>query len=124
MILEVDPQNPTPVYEQIRGQVRRMIAAGTLTTGDRLPTIRQLAADLGLAKGTVAKAYETLLHDGVVEAAGRNGTVVTSSQPLDPAQQRAQLQAAARTYAVQLRQLSVDPAAGVQALQEALNELS
>lgn len=64
MILEVDPADPTPVYEQLRAQIVQMVAAGTLTAGTRLPTIRQLATDLGIAKGTVARAYEALLRDG------------------------------------------------------------
>ena len=56
MMLRVDSTLPLPVYEQIREQVVRMVTAGTLTPGTRMPTIRQLASDLELAKGTVAKA--------------------------------------------------------------------
>jgi DNA-binding transcriptional MocR family regulator len=76
VIVHVDPADPTPVYEQLRAQVARMVAVGALAPGTQLPTIRQLASDLGLAKGTVAKAYEALLRDGVVESAGRRGTIV------------------------------------------------
>ena len=57
MILSVDPDRALPVYEQVREQIKRMVAAGTLQAGTRLPTIRQLAADLGLAKGTIERAY-------------------------------------------------------------------
>lgn len=82
MILRVDTADPLPAYEQIRLQVAAMVAAGTLLPGARLPTIRQLAADLGLAKGTVSKAYEILEREQVVETRGRSGTVV-SGRPLD-----------------------------------------
>lgn len=76
MIINVDPSLALPVYEQIREQVRRMVIAGTLEIGTRLPTIRQLANDLGLAKGTVAKAYALLERDAVVESRGHKGTFV------------------------------------------------
>ncbi len=80
MLLLVDPDIPLPVYEQLREQIVRMVAAGTLTPGHRLPTIRQLAADLGLAKGTVAKAYELLESDSVIATRGRKGSFVLEAK--------------------------------------------
>ncbi len=108
MILEVDARDPTPVYEQIRAQMVRMVAAGTLPPGTRLPTIRQLATDLGVAKGTVAKAYEALLRDDVVRSSGRNGTVINERVVPDEARRDRELLEAARTYAVRVRQLGID----------------
>lgn len=61
VIVQVDPSSPVPVYEQIRAQIDMMIATGTLAEGTKLPTIRQLAGDLGVAKGTAAKAYQALV---------------------------------------------------------------
>lgn len=123
MILEVDASDPTPVYEQIRGQVVDMVVAGTLSAGTRLPTIRQLATDLGLAKGTVAKAYETLLRDGVVRSAGRNGTVVADDQLPALADRDAHLEEAARSYAVRVRQLGVDTEQAVEVFERATERL-
>ena len=123
MIIEVDPGDPTPVYEQIRAQVVRMVVSGTLASGTRLPTIRQLASDLGLAKGTVAKAYETLLRDGTVVSAGRLGTLVAPTARPDDAARDDGVQRAARTFAVSLRQLGVDRATALAALDAALEEL-
>lgn len=123
MILEVDPADPTPVYEQIRGQVAVMVAAGTLTAGTRLPTIRQLALDLGVAKGTVAKAYESLLRDGVVASEGRRGTIVSSRAPRSGADVGEELRQAARSYAVRARQLGVDDVEVVREIRRALTEL-
>jgi DNA-binding transcriptional regulator YhcF (GntR family) len=85
MLLLVDPTSPLPVYEQVREQIVRMVAAGTLEPGHRLPTIRQLAADLGLAKGTVAKAYELLEADSVIATRGRKGSFVLESSRAGPA---------------------------------------
>lgn len=79
--LEIDLSSGVPPYEQIRGQVAGHVAAGTLREGDRLPTVRALAADLGVAAGTVARAYRELEAEGLVEGRRRAGTVVTGSRP-------------------------------------------
>ena len=100
-----------------------MVAAGTLASGARLPTIRQLASDLGLAKGTVAKAYDTLLRDGIVVSAGRHGTVVAPTARPDDAAREDGIRRAAQTFAVSLRQLGVDRATALAALDAALHEL-
>jgi GntR family transcriptional regulator len=123
VILEVDPADPTPVYEQIRAQIVRMVVAGTLAPGARLPTIRQLATDLGLAKGTVARAYEMLLRDGVVASAGRRGTVVAAARGPDPARREEELGAAARAFAVRATQLGIDRDDAIRAVAAALDEL-
>ena len=115
MILRVDSEDPTPVYEQIRGQIAVMVAAGILTPGSRLPTIRQLAADLGLAKGTVAKAYESLLRDGIARSEGRSGTVIAPDRTPEPSVVDAQLAEAARNFAVRTHQLGVDARTAVEA---------
>ena len=63
--LEIDLASGVPPYEQIRSQVVAHVAAERLVVGDRLPTIRALAADLGLAAGTVARAYRELESAGI-----------------------------------------------------------
>lgn len=124
MLVAVDPTDPTPVYEQIRIQVAHMIAAGTLTAGTRLPPIRQLANDLGLAKGTVAKAYAVLTHDGLVEPAGRHGTRIAAHATPDPDTRDTELQAAADHYAMRTRQLDVDIATAISAYLDAARRLA
>jgi len=99
VILEVDPGSATPPYEQLRQQVTALVIGGALPSGARLPAIRQLANDLGLAGGTVARAYRELESDGVVTTHGRHGTVVAGPpRELAPP---AELLAAARQYAAQ-----------------------
>ena len=83
MILEIDPRSAMPPYEQLRQQVTALVLGGALATGDRLPAIRQLANDLGLAGGTVARAYRELESDGVVTTHGRHGTVI-AGPPHEP----------------------------------------
>jgi DNA-binding transcriptional regulator YhcF (GntR family) len=74
-----DPGSPVPPYEQVRAQLARQVQAGELVPGTRLPTVRRLAGDLGLAVNTVARAYRELERDGLVVTRGRNGTVVAAS---------------------------------------------
>ncbi|MCB7136809.1 GntR family transcriptional regulator [Cellulosimicrobium marinum] len=74
--VEIDLDAPDPPYAQIRAQVVAHVAAGHLSPGDRLPPIRALASDLGLAAGTVARAYRELEAAGVVVTRRRAGTVV------------------------------------------------
>ncbi len=74
--ITVDLTSPTPVYEQIRSQVAGLVAVGVLAPGDRLPASRDLARDLGIAVGTVQRAYRELEASGVVTSRRRTGTVV------------------------------------------------
>jgi GntR family transcriptional regulator len=78
LTLLVDLASPVPPYEQVRTQVAAHVSAGRLRPGDRLPTVRALAADLGIAVGTVARAYRELEAGGLVTSRRRAGTVVTA----------------------------------------------
>jgi len=77
--LVVSMQDPTPPYEQLRRQLAALITDGTLAAGDRLPALRQLAGDLGLAVGTVARTYRELEAAGLVQSRRGGGTRVTAS---------------------------------------------
>lgn len=76
MDLHVDPAASQPPFAQLRDQIADQVATGALRAGDRLPTVRQLAEDLGVAVNTVAKVYRELEADGLVEGRGRAGTFV------------------------------------------------
>jgi GntR family transcriptional regulator len=76
--ITVDLRSAIPPYEQIRSQISSLIALGALAPGTRLPTVRSLAADLGIAAGTVARAYKELEAGGLVDSRRRGGTVVTA----------------------------------------------
>jgi len=82
-VITVDDNNPTPPFEQIRSQLSAQILTGVLADGDRLPSVRQLASDLGLAPGTVARAYSILEADALIESRRGAGTRVRhqSSHP-------------------------------------------
>lgn len=102
-MIAIDASSPTPPFEQLRVQLVAQITSGELAGGARLPTVRKLAEDLGLAPNTVARAYRELEADGFVETRGRNGSFVTPQG--DPARQQAQ--EAARVFADRIRKLGV-----------------
>ncbi len=72
--LTLDAASDVPPYAQIRDRIGHLAAGGDLQPGDRLPTVRALAAQLDLAPNTVARAYRELEQAGVVETRGRHGT--------------------------------------------------
>jgi GntR family transcriptional regulator len=82
MFLPLDPSSGVPIYRQIMDQVRRMVVAGTLRSGERLPSVRDLAISLRINPLTVAKAYGELEQQGVVES--RRGIGVFVSERVMP----------------------------------------
>ena len=80
MNITVDPAAAKPPYEQVKDQIDGLIRRGELAQGTRLPTVRQLAGELGLAVNTVARAYKELEADRMIETRGRNGTFVLASR--------------------------------------------
>jgi GntR family transcriptional regulator len=107
VIVRIDPASPVPPYEQLRSQVAAAIAAGDLPDGVRLPPIRQLAGDLGLAPGTVARAYRELERAGLVISGGRRGTRV-AEPPAGAAGPDPRLLDAARRFAAEVAPLHLD----------------
>ena len=114
----VDVLDPTPPYEQLRRQLADLIGSGVLTPGDRLPPVRQLAADLGLATGTVARTYRELENDGVVVTEGRRGTFVAAADAPP------EVSAAAEEYALAARRGGQSLAAATRELERAWRNLS
>lgn len=121
MIISVDPTLREPPYQQIWMQVVTAVASGTLATGTRLPTIRQLAADLDLATGTIARAYRELEVAGVIETRGRKGSFIRESTGTPPAVERQrQLDVAARACVEEARRIGAPTAEVAAAVARAL----
>lgn len=76
LTITIDRDLETPVYSQVARQVRQLIAAGALTPGSTLPSVRRLAVDLGVNLNTVARAYRLLEEEGFLEIRGRSGVKV------------------------------------------------
>lgn len=120
MRITVDLDDATPPYEQIRQHIDDLITTGALEPGHRLPPVRQLAGDLGLAAGTVARAYRELEQAGLVQTRRGAGTRVIGSarQAADP------LLAKARTYVASARALGCSDSQVRDALERALTDSS
>lgn len=103
MRLTVQPGSAVPPYEQLRRQLAQLAGSGELPAGTRLPTVRALAEQLGLATNTVARAYRELEVSGLLESRGRGGTFVAAGA--DRTAQRAR--ELADRYAAQTRRLGL-----------------
>ena len=89
LFLAVDPDLESAPFQQIVDQLRGLIERGELRAGDALPTVRQLAGDLGVAPNTVARAYGELQEEGWLTSEGRRGTHVGSHAPAHDKRTRA-----------------------------------
>ncbi|ANE79546.1 GntR family transcriptional regulator [Mycobacterium adipatum] len=83
--VRLDQRAGAPLFDQLRTQIIGGVRDGRLTPGTRLPTVRDLAGQLGLAVNTVARAYRELEAAGVLETRGRFGTFVARIDPADNA---------------------------------------
>ncbi|MET4783008.1 GntR family transcriptional regulator [Glaciihabitans sp. UYNi722] len=116
MPLSIDHESSVPPYEQLRVQLLEQVRSGMLAAGAKLPTVRGLAEELGLAANTVARCYRELERDHVIETRGRNGSYI--SEYGDAAQREAQR--AAHDYAEQTRQLGVSASDALALVEAAL----
>jgi GntR family transcriptional regulator len=117
--VELDASSPVPPFEQLRSQLEELIRSGALVTGAQLPTVRQLAADLAVAPGTVARAYQELEAAGLVAGQGRRGTVVTGA-PTPARERRRLLREAAARYLDEARRLGLGEDAALAEVQRLL----
>jgi DNA-binding transcriptional regulator YhcF (GntR family) len=115
-MFELDSESQLPRFQQLRNRILHLVQSGDLAVGTRLPTVRGLADDLGIAPNTVAKVYRQLETDGVIVTRGRNGTFV-GAQGDAPARSA---QAAAAAYADRARQLGIPPEQALRFVEVAL----
>lgn len=101
--LVVDPELEIPPYQQVVEQVRAAIERGELPPESPLPTVRQLAGDLGIAPNTVARAYAELQSDGWLVGDGRRGTRVAGDIPLNRRARMRSLREATEKFVSSLR---------------------
>jgi GntR family transcriptional regulator len=118
--LTVDTASRLPPYEQIRTQLAELIQHGILTPGSRLPPVRQLASDLGLATGTVARAYRELEAAALVVSRRGGGTrVAVPPATSTPDGREGLLAAHAEVYVAAARRLGADDASLIAAVHRA-----
>jgi GntR family transcriptional regulator len=120
--VRLDTQSAVPPYEQIRHQIADLIRHGTLPAGSRLPPVRQLAADLGVANGTVARAYQELEATGLVITRRAAGTRVAATTTLSPQARAEALANRAQDYVLAARQLGANDTELREAINDALTK--
>lgn len=131
MIIRIQADSPVPPYAQVYEQIATMVRSGVLTPGSRLPAIRHLANDLGVAPNTVARAYRELEQAGLVATRGRNGTTVLAPPPKATAATDDGIDdgidhgvdVAAAQYALELRHRGVDLDSALDAVRRAFGSL-
>ncbi|WP_447006754.1 GntR family transcriptional regulator [Saccharothrix isguenensis] len=117
----VDPAGGVAAWRQVRDQLVHLIRIGELPVGSQLPSIRQLARDLGVSAGTVARVYRELETGGTLHTARRNGTVVAAI-PRTDANAAMALATAAAEYVDSARALGFDRQDAVQAVLHAYRD--
>lgn len=124
MLFHVNSSSGVPIYLQIETQIKNAIAAGALKREQALPSVRKLAADLGINPNTVARAYQNLERNGVISTVPGGGTFVADSRPRFLKSERLRrLQPYARQIAVEGTQLGLSGEEILNLLQDELAKL-
>ena len=114
MDIHLDADSPVPPYEQLRLRLAELAATGALPAGTKLPPVRALAAELGLAANTVARSYRELEQAGLVETRGRAGTFVAGRGV------ERSVRSAASSYVAAARSLGLSDSEALEAVRRAL----
>jgi len=110
MIIALELDSDTPLYEQLRNQIVIGIATGELGTQEKLPTVRQLAEDLGINVMTVNKAYALLKQEGYIVIDRRHGAKVSGALNQEAAEPSPQLKEQLQLIIAQATIQGIDPA--------------
>jgi GntR family transcriptional regulator len=81
MWFDVDPRSSVAIYRQLVDGVKEAVARGILETGEKLPSVRELAAQVTINPNTIAKAYQELEREGIIETLRGRGTFVAAHKP-------------------------------------------
>ena len=123
--LQIDDRSGVPVYRQMMDQFIYYVAGGTLRPGDQIPSIRELAAALGVNPTTVVKAYTELERAGFVEKRhGKGAFIAANAQALTTAEQEDALRRAAKQLAVEATQMHMSTPKVIDVVREELGALS
>ncbi|MBV2130287.1 GntR family transcriptional regulator [Arsukibacterium indicum] len=101
-MFSINPNSGEPIYRQLTGQIKRMVAGGQLKAGDELPSVRELASQYAVNPMTISKAYSLLETEGVLER--QRGKPMTIASQLAPGQSEA---ARLQQLSSQLEQLTL-----------------
>ena len=109
LTLAIDRQSEDPVSEQVADQVRQLVASGALDAGTALPSVRQLAGDVGVNLNTIARAYRVLENEGFLVIRDRAGVEVAAPAKKVDRSARPRLLDELRASLARLRQAGMTP---------------
>ena len=98
-MIPIDPRDPRPIYLQIKEGLCRLILSGAVKTGERLPSVRELAGQLAINPNTIQRAYRELESDGFIYSVSGKGSFAAALQEVDAGRRSAkekEFQAAAQ----------------------------
>jgi GntR family transcriptional regulator len=108
MFIRIEPSSSVPIYRQVMDQIKYQIAAGVIGEGDKLPSVRELAATLAVNQNTILKVYNELARENVLVVERGEGTFVSSECPrISPARKLKAIEGILREAAVQAVQLDI-----------------
>ncbi len=123
-VLRVDPHDPLPIFRQIEAGILRLIASSAFAPGAPIPSVREMAQDLGVNPATVVRAYQALTEDGVLVVRRGEGTFVANAPPsLSKRERAAALREAALRYASAALTAGAGSEEAAQSLREAFQTL-
>lgn len=91
MFIRIEPSSSVPIYRQIADQIRYQIAAGILKEGDKIPSVRELAAKLAVNQNTILKVYNELCRENILKIERGEGTFVSSGRQDIPIDERREM---------------------------------
>lgn len=106
MLLNLDYRSASPLYEQVKDGLRRLILSGVLSEGDRLPSVRELSTQLALNPNTIQRAYRELESEGIILSVGGRGSFVADRSGIRKKRVE-ELFGAAETALRELRELGI-----------------
>ena len=122
MRIRVETSSGMPITRQIAAQIRAQCASGVLKPGDRLPSVRALAAELAVNQNTILRVYERLMAEGLIERRHGDGTFVADHVPTGQMREQRELLRRQIVQVAELAQtLGVEPGELHQLLEETLN---
>ncbi|MGH9456748.1 MAG: GntR family transcriptional regulator [Thermoanaerobaculia bacterium] len=123
-MLAINPTDAVPIWKQIEDEIRRLVATGSLPTGDPVPSVRDLARDLRVNPATVAKAYQRLTDEGLLTVRRGQGTFVAEAPAAVPRTERREaLAAAAMRYASLASTIGASPKEAIAQIELALAQI-
>lgn len=82
-MININYRDPRPIYEQVKGQLRRLIISGTLDAGEKLPSVRELAQKLAINPNTIQRSYRELESEGYIYSVPGKGSFVGERREVD-----------------------------------------